>query len=81
VLRKLLIAVALAALAALPASASPAGPLQLAPQTLLMPGVTYQRQVQFTPHGPVVLDVVTAPAPRTRSLLRSPTTRSSRRRS
>jgi len=61
--RKLLIAVALAALAALPASASPAGPLQLAPQTLLMPGVTYQRQVQFTPHGPVVLDVVTAPRP------------------
>jgi flagellar hook assembly protein FlgD len=63
VLRKLLIAVALAALAALPASASPDGPLQLAPQTLLMPGVTYQRQVQFTPHGPVVLDVVTAPRP------------------
>lgn len=28
-----------------------------------MPGVTYQRQVEFTPHGPVVLDVVTAPKP------------------
>jgi hypothetical protein len=32
-------------------------------QSLLMPGVSYQRQVQFTPHGPVVLDVVTAPKP------------------
>src|SRR3954465_14604291 len=28
-----------------------------------MPGVTYQRQVEFTPHGPVVVDVVTAPRP------------------
>src|SRR4051812_41188477 len=28
-----------------------------------MPGVTYQREVQFTPRGPVVLDVVTAPRP------------------
>src|SRR5205823_5467314 len=28
-----------------------------------MPGVGYQRQVEFTPHGPVVLDVVTAPRP------------------
>ena len=28
-----------------------------------MPGVTYQRQVEFTPHGPVVLDVVLAPRP------------------
>lgn len=28
-----------------------------------MPGVTYQREVEFTPHGPVVLDVVTAPRP------------------
>jgi flagellar hook assembly protein FlgD len=61
--RKLLIAVALAALAALPAGSSAAVPLQVAQQMLLMPGVTYQRQVQFTPHGPVVLDVVTAPRP------------------
>jgi hypothetical protein len=29
----------------------------------LMPGVTFQRQVQFTPHGPVVVDVITAPRP------------------
>ena len=28
-----------------------------------MPSVSYQRQVEFTPHGPVVLDVVTAPRP------------------
>ena len=28
-----------------------------------MPGVTYQRQVQFTAHGPVVIHVVTAPKP------------------
>ena len=28
-----------------------------------MPGVTYQREVQFTSRGPVVLDVVTAPQP------------------
>ena len=62
-LRKLLIAAALAALAALPAAASRGPSAQIAPQTLLMPGVSYQRQVQFTPHGPVVLDVVTAPRP------------------
>jgi len=42
--------------------ALPAGAQTSAP-TLLMPGVTYQRQVQFTPRGPVVLDVVTAPRP------------------
>jgi hypothetical protein len=28
-----------------------------------MPGVTYERGVQFTPHGPVALHVVTAPRP------------------
>jgi hypothetical protein len=28
-----------------------------------MPGVTYQREVDFTPAGPVVLDVVTTPKP------------------
>ena len=31
--------------------------------SLLMPGVTYTKRVQFTPHGPVVLNVVTAPRP------------------
>jgi flagellar hook assembly protein FlgD len=30
---------------------------------ILMPGVTYQRQVEFTPHGPVVYHVLTAPRP------------------
>ena len=29
----------------------------------LMPGVTYEQTVQFTPHGPVVLHVITAPRP------------------
>lgn len=31
--------------------------------TELMPGVTYDRTVEFTPHGAVVLHVVTAPRP------------------
>ncbi len=30
---------------------------------VLMPGVTYAKRVQFTPHGPVVLNVMTAPKP------------------
>ena len=30
---------------------------------VLMPGVTYTKRVQFTPHGPVVLNVMTAPKP------------------
>lgn len=34
-----------------------------ADRTVLMPGVTYERQVQFTRHGPVVLHVVNAPKP------------------
>ena len=28
-----------------------------------MPGVTYTKSVEFTPHGPVVLNVITAPKP------------------
>ena len=63
VLRKLFIAAALAATAALPAGAAPVTPAQVVAQSLLMPGVSYQRAVEFTPHGPVVLDVVTAPRP------------------
>ena len=39
--------------------AAPAG----AASTLLMPGVTYTRQMQFTPHGPVAIHVLTAPRP------------------
>lgn len=62
-LRKLFILVALAGAAALPADATRDVSSQIVAQSLLMPGVTYQRQVEFTPHGPVVLDVVTAPKP------------------
>ena len=39
-----------------------AGPAQ-AQSTELMPGVTYDRIVQFTPHGAVVVHVLTAPRP------------------
>jgi hypothetical protein len=42
---------------------APAAPAQIGTRTLLMPGVTYDREVQFTPHGPVVLHVITAPRP------------------
>lgn len=62
-LRKVFIAAALAAVAALPAGASQGSSTQTVAQSLLMPGVTYERDVEFTPHGPVVLDVVTAPRP------------------
>ena len=65
-LRKLLIAVAVAGLGALPAGAATStrsAASQIVAQSLLMPGVGYQRQVEFTPRGPVVLDVVTAPRP------------------
>jgi flagellar hook assembly protein FlgD len=63
VLRKLFIAAALAGIAALPAGATQRVSAQVVAQSLLMPGVSYQREVEFTPHGPVVLDVVTAPRP------------------
>jgi len=63
VLRKLLIVAALAGVLVLPAGAAWTASSQIAAQSLLMPGVTYERQVEFTPHGPVVLDVVTAPKP------------------
>ena len=33
------------------------------PATTLMPGVSYQQQVTFTPRGPVVLNVVVGPRP------------------
>jgi flagellar hook assembly protein FlgD len=60
---KLLIIAALAGIAALPAGATRSTATQIVAQSLLMPGVSYQREVEFTPHGPVVLDVVTAPRP------------------
>jgi len=55
VTRALIIAAAAAALVVPPVAA--AQPDQL------MPGVTYSRQVQFTPHGPVVINVITSPRP------------------
>ena len=34
-----------------------------APAVTLIPGVTFQQEVRFTPQGPVVLDVITTPRP------------------
>ena len=42
--------------------AGPAG-AQRATKTLLMPGVTYSNEVQFTPRGPISVHVITAPRP------------------
>ena len=53
-LRRVLIAVLLAGVFAAPAYASS--------QTLI-PGLTYSRQLLFTPHGPVVVHVLVAPRP------------------
>lgn len=53
-LRRILIAALLAGLFAAPASAE---------TRALMPGVTYTRQVVFTPHGAVVVHVLVAPRP------------------
>ncbi len=63
--RKLLIAAALALLvAALAASAATGRSAQQSvTSSLLLPGVTYTREVDFTSRGPIVLDVVTAPQP------------------
>jgi hypothetical protein len=57
VLRKLLIPPLFALLLA------PHALAQGSAAALLMPGVTYAKRVQFTPHGPVVLNVITAPRP------------------
>ena len=56
-LRKVLIGALLVGLAAA------AAPLARAGSQVLMPGVTYSKQIQFTAHGPVVLHVLTAPRP------------------
>ncbi len=53
-LRRLLIGGLLALVVAAPAGAQ---------TTTLMPGVTYERGVQFTPHGPVTYHVVRGPRP------------------
>jgi hypothetical protein len=55
VLGKSLLTAALAALVLTPAS--------LAQGRVLMPGVTYERQVQFTTHGPVAVHVLRGPRP------------------
>jgi hypothetical protein len=55
VLRRVLIVASLAALLAEPALGQS--------RTVLMPGVTYTREVEFTSHGPVVLHVIRAPRP------------------
>ena len=57
-LRRVLIGALLAGLAAAGAPAAWASSTQV-----LMPGVTFSRQVQFTAHGPVVIHVLTAPRP------------------
>ena len=56
--RAVLTALAAAAIAAPTAGAAP--PIR---GQALMPGVVYSRQVDFTAHGPVVLNVVSAPRP------------------
>ena len=45
------------------AAAFLAAPAVAADRTVLMPGVTYERQVEFTSHGPVAIHVLTAPKP------------------
>lgn len=64
-LRKLLIGVALAAIGVSVAATAATGrsSQQSATTSVLMPGVTYTREVDFTSRGPVVLDVLTAPKP------------------
>src|SRR5215831_12868430 len=52
--RRIVLFCALAAVLAAPAQAAP---------TTLLPGVTYEKTVEFTPHGAVVLNVITAPRP------------------
>jgi len=68
VLRKLIIAATLAALLVFALASAAIGSdrrssQQSASTSLLMPGVTYTREVDFTSRGPIVLDIVTAPKP------------------
>ncbi|HJS50129.1 MAG TPA: phosphodiester glycosidase family protein [Gaiellaceae bacterium] len=58
-MRRRLVASTLAALGIVGASASSA----VAQTTQLLPGVTYESGVQFTPHGPVSLHIVRGPRP------------------
>src|SRR5581483_2830291 len=65
VVRKLLIAVVLAAaiVGVVASAATGHSSQESVSSSLLMPGVTYTREVDFTSRGPIVLDVVTAPKP------------------
>jgi hypothetical protein len=54
VLRRILIAALLAGVFA---------PSAVAGRVMMTPGVTYEKQVVFTPHGPVVIHVMNAPRP------------------
>jgi flagellar hook assembly protein FlgD len=56
VLRKLFTGASLALVLAAPAHAQET-------RVLLMPGVTYSRDIEFTTHGPVAMHVITAPRP------------------
>ena len=56
-MRRLLVTLAVTSLAA-----GLAAPLDAAPRTL-WPGVTYERGVQFTPRGPVAINVLRGPRP------------------
>jgi exopolysaccharide biosynthesis protein len=60
VIRKLSISTVIALVLAAPAVAAGKESID---RSLLMPGVTYTRQVQFTPHGPEVLHIINAPKP------------------
>jgi hypothetical protein len=57
------LAVLVAAAAATAATGSRRASQASVTTSLLMPGVTYTREVDFTSRGPTVLDVVTAPKP------------------
>jgi hypothetical protein len=65
VLRKIVIVAALAVLAGatVASAATRRGQQESVSTSLLMPGVTYTREVDFSSRGPIVLDVVTAPKP------------------
>jgi hypothetical protein len=60
VFRPAVICVLCAVLLGVPAPASAAVPVR---GQQLMPGVIYSRQVEFTPHGPVVMHVLSTPKP------------------
>jgi flagellar hook assembly protein FlgD len=64
-LRKLLIGVVLAAIgvSVVASAATGRSDQESVTSSLLLPGVTYMREVDFTSRGPIVLDVVTAPKP------------------